>query len=252
MEQGLRQGCVLAPLPFNIFFAAVINVASTRFKADKGIMDALVRLRKKRGAGERGEVTAGESVLATPLWGMPYADDAGVVLRSPEQLGSMMEVIVVVCVAFRLTMSEAKTEIMCSRAKGMPESTATFGVEAAGQVYNQTNEFVYLGGKVNHNADLSIEVDRRTRKESMVQLPEVRPRTVRPTERSPRAQNPDAKSRGTRDNAVRLRHVEPAHLPLRHAAPSPPQVLDSLHGLAKAQSCRPPDFLSRHACHDEK
>ena len=57
--------------------------------------------------------------------------------------------------------SEAKTEIMCLRVKGMPESTATFTVEAAGQMYNQTNEFVYLGGNVNHNADLSIEVDRR-------------------------------------------------------------------------------------------
>ena len=52
---------------------------------------------------------------------------------------------------------------MSLRAKGMPESTATFSVEAAGQVYNQTNEFVYLGGNVNHNADLSIEVDRRIR-----------------------------------------------------------------------------------------
>ena len=69
----------------------------------------------------------------------------------------------VVCAAFDLTVSEAKTEIMCSRAKGMPESAATFSVEAAGQVYNQMNEFVYLGGNVNHNADLSIEVDRRVR-----------------------------------------------------------------------------------------
>ena len=57
----------------------------------------------------------------------------------------------------------AKTETMCLRAKGMPESTAIFSVEAGGQVYNQTNEFVYLGGNVNHNADLSIEVDRRIR-----------------------------------------------------------------------------------------
>ena len=138
VEQGLRQGCVLAPLLFNIFFAAVINVA-------KDIMDALVHLRKKREAGGRGEATGGESVLATPLWGMLYADDAGVVSGSPAQLRKMMEVIMVVCAAFGLTVSEAKTEIMCLCAKWMPDSTATISVEAAGQVYNQTNEFVYFG-----------------------------------------------------------------------------------------------------------
>ena len=110
------------------------------------------------------EATVVESVLATPLWGKLYADDAGVVSQSPEQLRKMMGVIVVVCAAFGLTVSEAKTEILCLRAKGMPESTAKFSVEAAGQVYNnQTNEFVYLGGNVNHNADLSIEVDRGIR-----------------------------------------------------------------------------------------
>ena len=94
---------------------------------------------------------------------MLYADHVGVVSRSPEQLRKMMGVIVVVCAAFGLTVSEAKTEIMCLRAKEMPESTATFSVEPAGQVYNQTNEFVYFGGNVNHNAYLSIEVDRRIR-----------------------------------------------------------------------------------------
>ena len=55
VAQDLRQGCVLAPLLFNIFFAAVINVASALFKADKGIMDALVHLRKLRGRGGGGE-----------------------------------------------------------------------------------------------------------------------------------------------------------------------------------------------------
>ena len=74
-----------------------------------------------------------------------------------------MGVIVVVCAAFGLTVSEVKTKIMCLHTKGMSESTATFSVEAAGQVFNQTNEFVYLGRNVNHNADLSIEVNRRIR-----------------------------------------------------------------------------------------
>ena len=124
-------------------------------------MDALVHLRKKRGAGGRVEAIVGESVLATPLWGMLYADDAGVVSQSPEQLRKMVGVIVVVCAAFGLTVSEAKTNIICLRTKGMSESTATFSAEAVGQVYNQTNKFVYLGRNVNHNADLSIEVDRR-------------------------------------------------------------------------------------------
>ena len=118
---------------------------------------------EEKGGGGLREATVGESVLATPLWGMLYADDAGVVSQSPEQLRKTMGVIVVACAAFGLTVSEAKTEIMCSSAKGMPESTATFNVEGAGQVYNQTNEFVYLGVNVNQNADLSIEVDRRVR-----------------------------------------------------------------------------------------
>ena len=70
VEQDLRQGCVLARLLFNIFFAAIINVGYTRFKVDKDIRDALLHLRKKKGetgAGGRWQATAGESVLATPF-----------------------------------------------------------------------------------------------------------------------------------------------------------------------------------------
>ena len=64
---------------------------------------------------------------------MICADNAGVVSQSPYQQRKMVGVIVVV---FGLTVSEAKTENMCLRAKGMPESTAIFSLEAAGLMYN--------------------------------------------------------------------------------------------------------------------
>ena len=95
---------------------------------------------------------------------MLYDDWAWVVSQSPEQLREMIGAIVAVCAAFSLTVSEAKTEIVCLRAKGIPEYTVIFSVKAAGQVYNQTNEFVHIGRNVNHNANPSIEVDRRIRK----------------------------------------------------------------------------------------
>ena len=70
----------------NIFFAVVINVAYTCFKADQNIVNALVHLRKRTGAEGRGGATSGYPALETSLWGMLYADDAGGVSQSPEQL----------------------------------------------------------------------------------------------------------------------------------------------------------------------
>ena len=63
---------------------------------------------------------------------MLYTDDAGVVLQSPDQLRKMMGVIVVVCAAFGLIVSEAKNYIICLRTEGLPESTAIFSIEAVG------------------------------------------------------------------------------------------------------------------------
>ena len=92
--------------------------------------------------------TVGESVLATPLWGMLYVDDAGVVSQSPEQPRKMMGV-----------------NGLCARRLASPfqrpRLRSCVYARRGCRVYNQTNEFVYLGGNVNHNADLSIEVDRR-------------------------------------------------------------------------------------------
>ena len=102
---------------------------------------------------------------------MLYADDAGIVPRSPAGLARMMTVIVEVFGAFGLTVLEKKTETLLMRAPEkaqQPGETSASPLPAleittAGQTYNQVHQFIYLGGLITEDADITRDINRRTK-----------------------------------------------------------------------------------------
>ena len=143
-------------------------MAEKLFLADAAITDNMVQLQrkkengKKKGTSRTGKVDGRggkEEEEVQRLWGMLYADDAGIVLRSSEGLERMMTVIMTACSAFGLTVSDSKTEIMCLRTKG--GGKVSFAIVAAGQVYKRKSSFVYFGGAITADRQVCIEITRR-------------------------------------------------------------------------------------------
>ena len=93
----LGKSVLLAPLLFNIFFTAVLRVAEERSLADAAIMDNMVQLQPKKEKGEKngtsqtgkiyGHGGQEEQEEAQRLWGMLYADDAGIVYHQKDWRG---------------------------------------------------------------------------------------------------------------------------------------------------------------------
>ena len=94
---------------------------------------------------------------------MLYAGDAGIVSKSAEGLAKIMTVIVTVFEAAGLTVSEKKTETTLLPTPNQALRTSPLVVEAAGQRYMQTMQFLHLDGVVDASADIMPEIKRRIR-----------------------------------------------------------------------------------------
>ena len=98
----------MSPLLSNAFFAAAIHAVLVSFSEDPDILRDLVH--PEEDLGEDGVGVDSLACVRRSVWGMLYADDAGIVYRSSEGLAMMMTVIVTAFEAAEITVSKKKTE----------------------------------------------------------------------------------------------------------------------------------------------
>ena len=151
---------MFSPILFDIVLAAVIIVVLKRFAEDPLIVPDLVYLDDTpKGEDRRPREEWTLEMNRRAVWGMLYADDEGVVSTSPHGLTRMMDVIVVACQEFGLTVSKESTQAMHLWSHPISASNALRN-EPAGQRLKQTTGFVYLGVNISESADLDTEFKR--------------------------------------------------------------------------------------------
>ena len=150
IHSGVKQGCVLAPTLFGIFFAELLKHAFGTAKEgvylhtrSDGRLFNLARLRAK---------TKVREVL---IRDMLFADDAAVATHTQAQLQCLMDRFSQACKDFGLTISLKKTNVMAQGTDVQPEITIE------DYVLENVDQFTYLGSTICSNLSLDSEIDKR-------------------------------------------------------------------------------------------
>ena len=157
IQSGVKQGCVLAPTLFGIFFSLLLQHASHPNDAGlylhtrhDGKLFNLARLRAK---------TKTKRVLVKE---MLFADDAAFVSHSEDGLQRLIDGFSKACKDFGLTISIKKTEIMAQNTPNIPS------IYINNQLLKNVDDFKYLGSIVSSNPSLSKELDARVGKAAII------------------------------------------------------------------------------------
>lgn len=151
---GVRQGCVIAPMLFNIFMDHVVNRALARMPEGCGVH---IQVQGRRQA--EGETAAAPGSIERIVLLM-YADDVVLLSHDPSQLATMLVAMDQVALEYGMTINAAKTEIQVQQAaKGKPLPVTT--VELSGGQVKVAQDFKYLGSWIGQDWGVDKEVATR-------------------------------------------------------------------------------------------
>ena len=155
IKSGVKQGCVLAPTLFGIFFSLVLSSAFEisedgvfiRTRSD-GKLFNLARLRAK---------TKVRHILIQELL---FADDAALISHTQSGLQNLVSSLARACQEFGLTISLNKTEVMVQDVTDVPT------INIGSHTLQVVKEFTYLGSTISSTMSLENELNKRIGKAS--------------------------------------------------------------------------------------
>ena len=158
ISSGVKQGCVLAPVLFAIFFSVLLNYAfkdSTdgvpiQSRTDGGLLNI-----KRFGA----KTKISQHLIRELL----FADDAALVSHSRQGLQRLLDDFSKACRDFGLTISVKKTEVMTQNTTSDPS------ISVNDCILKVVDQFKYLGSTISRNLSLDSEINIRIGKAASAQ-----------------------------------------------------------------------------------
>ena len=159
ISNGVKQGCVLAPVLFNLFFTCVLNHAIgdleqgvyLRYRLDGSLFD-LRRLTAKT-----------KTVEKTVLEAL-FADDCALMAHRESDLQIIVNMFAEASRLFGLTISIGKTEVLFQPAPAAAAHQPTISID--GTQLKTVDDFKYLGSVMSSDGSLDKEISARICKAS--------------------------------------------------------------------------------------
>uniref|UniRef100_A0A5F8GJ83 Reverse transcriptase domain-containing protein n=1 Tax=Monodelphis domestica TaxID=13616 RepID=A0A5F8GJ83_MONDO len=159
ISNGVKQGCVLAPVLFNLYFTQVLR--HTVMDLDLGIY---IKYRLNVSLFDLRRLTAKTKTTERLILEALFADDCALMAHQENQLQTIVDIISTTTKLFGLTIGLSKTEVLFQPAPGRPTNQQCITIN--GTQLSNVNTFKYLGSTIAKDGSLDHMIKARIQKAS--------------------------------------------------------------------------------------